>query len=236
MQIKFVERRGAQLLTRFNLVRLVNATYKKICILMGAGFCAHFILYKEDSFIITNNERPNPRNSRNGDDLVNGDIKFPQVRVIGPNGDQLGVMPRLRALQLAETYSLDLVCVAKEANPPVCKILNYGKYRFEAQKRAHDIKKAQKAKEISIKEIQLSPVIGIHDFETRVNQSTNILKNGDKVKVTLRFRGRQLSHTEVGLEVMNRFIQACQEFSNVEKEPKLEGKILYCVLASKIKK
>jgi translation initiation factor IF-3 len=145
-------------------------------------------------------------------------------------------MPRLRAIQLAETYSLDLVCVAKEANPPVCKILNYGKYRFEQQKKAHDMKKAQKAKTISIKEIQLSPVIGIHDFETRVNQATKILNAGDKIKVTLRFRGRQLTHTEVGLEVMNRFIDSLKELSTVEKEPKLEGKILYCVLASKIKK
>ena len=202
---------------------------------MGAGFCAHFILYKEDSII--NNERPNNlRRNNNGDDLVNGDIRFPQVRVIGPNGDQLGIMPRARALQVAETYSLDLVCVAKEANPPVCKILNYGKYRFEMQKKLHDIKKAQKAKEISIKEIQLSPQIGIHDFDTRVRHAEKFLQAGDKVKITMRFRGRQLSHTDVGLEVVNRFVQAVEEFANVEKQPKLEGKILYCVLASKIKK
>ena len=202
---------------------------------MGAGFCAHFILYKEDSII--NNERPNNlRRNNNGDDLVNGDIRFPQVRVIGPNGDQLGIMPRAKALQVAETYSLDLVCVAKEANPPVCKILNYGKYRFEMQKKLHDMKKAQKAKEVSVKEIQLSPVIGIHDFDTRVRHAQKFLQSGDKVKVTMRFRGRQLSHTEVGLEVVNRFIQAVEEFANVEKQPKLEGKILYCVLASKIKK
>ena len=202
---------------------------------MGAGFCAHFILYKEDSII--NNERPNNlRRNNNGDDLVNGDIRFPQVRVIGPNGDQLGIMPRARALQVAETYSLDLVCVAKEANPPVCKILNYGKYRFEMQKKLHDMKKAQKAKEISIKEIQLSPQIGIHDFDTRVRHAEKFLQAGDKVKITMRFRGRQLSHTDVGLEVVNRFVQAVEEFANVEKQPKLEGKILYCVLASKIKK
>ena len=140
-----------------------------LCILMGAGVCAHFILYKEDAII--NNERPNLRRNNNGDDLVYGDIRFPQVRVIGPNGEQLGVMPRARALQVAETYSLDLVCVAKEANPPVCKILNYGKYRFEMQKKLHDMKKAQKAKEISIKEIQLSPQIGNHDFDTRVRHA-----------------------------------------------------------------
>lgn len=191
-----------------------------------------FILYKEEPSII--NERPNK--NRDNDELVNDAIRFPQVRVIGPNGDQLGVMPRLRALQVAETYSLDLVCVAKEANPPVCKILNYGKYRFEQQKKAHEQKKAQKMKEISVKEIQLSPVIGGHDFDTRVNQAKKFLSAGDKVKVTMRFRGRQLSHTEVGLEVVNRFVESVKELSNVEKEPKLDGKILYCVLASKIKK
>ena len=104
------------------------------------------------------------------------------------------------------------------------------------QKKLHDMKKAQKAKEISVKEIQLSPVIGIHDFDTRVKHAQKFLQAGDKVKVTMRFRGRQLSHTDVGLEVVNRFVQAVEEFANVEKQPKLEGKILYCVLASKIKK
>ena len=126
------------------------------------------------------------------DDLVNYDIRFPQVRVVGSNGEQLGIMPRFKAMQLAESQNLDLLCVAKEANPPVCKILDYGKYRFAQQKKAHDMRIAQKAKEIETKEIQLSPVIGIHDFETRVKQATKFLNNGDKVKVTLRFRGRQL--------------------------------------------
>ncbi len=145
-------------------------------------------------------------------------------------------MPRFKAMQLAESQNLDLLCVAKEANPPVCKILDYGKYRFAQQKKAHDMRIAQKAKEIETKEIQLSPVIGIHDFETRVKQATKFLNNGDKVKVTLRFRGRQLSHTEVGEEVMNRFIENVAELCTVEKKPNLDGKILYCVLASKIKK
>ena len=145
-------------------------------------------------------------------------------------------MQRFKEMQLAESQNLDLLCVAKEANPPVCKILDYGKYRFAQQKKAHDMRIAQKAKEIETKEIQLSPVIGIHDFETRVKQATKFLNNGDKVKVTLRFRGRQLSHTEVGEEVMNRFIENVAELCTVEKKPNLDGKILYCVLASKIKK
>ena len=145
-------------------------------------------------------------------------------------------MPSFKARQLAEQEGLDLLCVAKDANPPVCKILDYGKYRFAQQKKAHDMRIAQKAKEIDIKDIQLSPVIGIHDFETRVKQANKFLNSGDKVKVTLRFRGRQLTHVEVGEEVINRFIEACSELSSVEKKPQLDGKILYCVLASKIKK
>ena len=168
--------------------------------------------------------------------MVNESIRSPQVRVIGPDGTSLGVMPRLRALQVAETYNLDLVCVSKDANPPVCKILNYGKYRFELQKKQKEMKKNQKAKEIEIKEIQLTPVIGQHDLDTKIKIATKFLVAGDKVKVALRFRGRQLSHVEVGEEVMNRFIEGCQENCIVEKPAKLDGKLLTSILASKHKK
>ena len=168
--------------------------------------------------------------------MVNESIRFPQVRVIDPNGGSLGVMPRLRALQVAETYNLDLVCVSKDANPPVCKILNYGKYRFENQKKQKEMKKNQKAKEIDIKEVQLSPVIGQHDIDTKIKPANKFLLAGDKVKVTLRFKGRQLSHVEVGEEVMNRFIQGCIDNAVIEKEPKLDGKLLTSILASKHKK
>lgn len=195
------------------------------------------ILFLRGGFIIINfNEpRPFPKKKEN-EDLVNESIRFPQVRVIGPEGDSLGVMPRLRALQVAETYNLDLVCVSKDANPPVCKILNYGKYRFDLQKKQKEMKKNQKAKEIEIKEIQLTPVIGQHDLDTKVKIANKFLLSGDKVKVALRFKGRQLSHIEVGEEVMNRFIQGCSENSIVEKEPKLDGKLLTSILASKHKK
>lgn len=195
------------------------------------------ILFLRGGFIIINfNEpRPFPKKKEN-EDLVNESIRFPQVRVIGPEGDSLGVMPRLRALQVAETYNLDLVCVSKDANPPVCKILNYGKYRFDLQKKQKEMKKNQKAKEIEIKEIQLTPVIGQHDLDTKVKIANKFLLSGDKVKVALRFKGRQLSHIEVGEEVMNRFIQGCSENSTVEKEPKLDGKLLTSILASKHKK
>ena len=185
--------------------------------------------------IYFNEPRPYPKKNEN-EDLVNESIRFPQVRVIDPNGGSLGVMPRLRALQVAETYNRDLVCVSKDANPPVCKILNYGKYRFENQKKQKEMKKNQKAKEIDIKEIQLSPVIGQHDIDTKIKTANKFLLAGDKVKVTLRFKGRQLSHVEVGEEVMNRFIQGCIDNAVIEKEPKLDGKLLTSILASKHKK
>ncbi|MCI6155512.1 MAG: translation initiation factor IF-3 [Erysipelotrichaceae bacterium] len=163
-------------------------------------------------------------------------MRFAQVLVIGPDGKSLGVMSPLRGRQVAETYNLDLVCLNPDAKTPVCKILNYGKYRFESQKKAKEMKRNQRAKEISIHEIQLTPVIGQHDLDTKIKQSLKFLNAGDKIKVTLRFRGRQLSHVEVGEEVIKRFIEGVSEVANVEKEAKLDGKILTCILASKIKK
>ncbi len=168
--------------------------------------------------------------------MINERIPFQTVRVIGPDGEQLGVMPRLKAIQVAQTYSLDLVCITKEANPPVCKILNYGKYKFDKQKKEKEMKKNQRAKEIEVKEVQLTPVIGQHDLETKAKLANKYLLSGDKIRVVLRFRGRQLSHTEVGDEVMNRFIEACAENCIVEKKPNLDGKLLTAVLASKFKK
>ena len=156
-----------------------------------------FYFFKEEFIIIDNNKKVN----RNGEDLVNYDIRFPNVLVIGPDGESLGVMPRLRALQLAETYNLDLLCVAREAKVPVCKILDYGKYRFQAQKKAKEAKKNQKV--IEIKEVQLSPTIGMHDLETKLKHALRFLEDGNKVKITMRFKGRQLSHVEVGENVIN---------------------------------
>jgi translation initiation factor IF-3 len=143
-------------------------------------------------------------------------------------------MSRFDAFKKAEEYDLDILCVAPNANPPVCKILNYGKYRFEAQKKAKEAKKNQKV--IEIKEIQLSPQIGEHDVQTRVKAAIRFLNDGNKIKLGVRYRGRQLSHVEVGEEVLNKFIESVSEYAVVEKAPALEGKWLTCVLASKVKK
>lgn len=143
-------------------------------------------------------------------------------------------MNRYQALQKAGEFDLDLLCVAPQAKPPVCKIINYGKYRFEQQKKQREAKKNQNI--VITKEIQLTPVIGQHDLETKVRAAIKFFKDGNKVKVVLRFRGRQLSHVEVGEDVMNRFIALVEEYGIVEKKPVLDGKLLTAVLASKVKK
>ena len=182
-----------------------------------------------------NSKNPNrPKNDKFSGDLVNEKIHFKEVLVIGPDGESLGKMSRFNALNKAEEYELDLLCVAPNANPPVCKIINYGKYRFESQKKAKEAKKNQKI--IEIKEIQLTPTIGEHDIQTKVKAAIRFLNDGNKIKVGVRFRGRQLSHVEVGEEVLNKFIDYVKEYSVIEKAPSLDGKWLTCVLASKIKK
>lgn len=174
------------------------------------------------------------KKDRYNGDIVNEKIRFPEVLVIGPNGESLGKMKRFEAIKKAEEFELDLLCVAPQANPPVCKIVNYGKYRFEAQKKAKEAKKNQKI--IEIKEIQLTPQIGQHDIETKVKAAIKFFEDGNKVKVGVRFKGRQMSHPEVGEDALNRFLDCIKDYCNIEKKPVLDGKWLTCVLSSKTKK
>jgi len=133
----------------------------------------------------------------------------------------------------ANEYEMDLLCVAPQAEPPVCKIVNYSKYRFEQQKRAKEAKKNQHTTEL--KEVQLTPRIGQHDMEVKAKNAVKFLEAGNKVKVALRFKGRELSHVEVGQETMDKFIALVIEKGQVEKEPKLEGKLLTCIISPKKK-
>ena len=142
-------------------------------------------------------------------------------------------MSKFDALNKAYEEDLDLLCVAPNANPPVCKILDYGKYRFEAQKKAKEAKKNQQVTEV--KPIRLSPVIDKHDFDTKANQSRKWLESGLKVKIDMRFRGRMMTRQEVGLKIMDDFINALSDISSVDKTPKLEGNIMSCVLTPKKK-
>lgn len=160
---------------------------------------------------------------------INEEIRDKEVRVIGSDGAQLGIMSSSKALGLAEQAGVDLVKIAPQAQPPVCKIMDYGKYRFEQSKREKEARKNQKV--VDIKEVRLSLNIDTHDFNTKLNQSQKFIKSGDKVKVSIRFRGREMGHPELGIEVMKRFADACQEFAVVEKPAKLEGRNMLMFLA-----
>lgn len=162
---------------------------------------------------------------------INEAIRDKQVRVIGPTGKQLGLMPASQALQRAYEMNLDLVKIAPQAKPPVCKIIDYGKFRFEQAKREKEAKKNQHI--VEIKEIRLSLNIDIHDFNTKVGHALRFLKEGDKVKVSIRFRGREMGHQEQGYDTMKRFAATLSEVANVEKQPKLEGRNMLMFLVSK---
>ena len=170
---------------------------------------------------------------RAAEDLVNENIRFNEILVIGPDGDQLGVMSRDEALNTAYDMDLDLLCVAPNARPAVCKILDYGRYRFESQKKAKEAKRNQHTTEV--KPLRLSPVIDTHDFETKLKQATKWLQNGMKVKIDMRFRGRLITRQEVGMKIMDKFITSLGDLCHIEKKPTLEGNTVSCVLAPKKK-
>ena len=163
--------------------------------------------------------------------LINEEIREKEVRVVGADGEQLGIMATADALAKAIEADLDLVLIAPTANPPVCKIMDFGKYRFEQSKREKENRKNQRV--IEIKEIRLSLNIDTHDFETKVNHAHKFLKAGNKVKVSIRFRGREMAHPQIGEVSMKRFAEACEEFATVEKPAKLEGRQMLMFLAPK---
>ena len=164
---------------------------------------------------------------------INEEIRDKEVRVIGANGEQLGVMSPDKALALAEQANLDLIKIAPNAQPPVCRILDYGKYRFEQRKKEKENRKNQKV--VEIKEVRLSLNIDTNDFNTKVNQANKFIKNGDKVKASIRFRGREMAHTKRGMDVMTRFGEAI-EGGVIEKAAKLEGRSMQMVIAPAPKK
>ena len=165
---------------------------------------------------------------------INENIKFKEVRTISADGSQLGIIPVAKALEAAYAADLDLVCISPNAEPPVCKIMDYGKYRFEQAKREKEAKKNQKVMEV--KEIRLGLSIDVHDFETKGKHAIRFLQEGNKVKVSIRFRGRELGHPEIGLEIMNRFAEHCQDYASLEKPAKMEGRNMLMFLAPKSSK
>ena len=162
---------------------------------------------------------------------INGQIREKEVQLIGANGEKLGVMSTRDALEKAEEESLDLVLVSPNAKPAVCKIMNYGKYKFEQAKKEKEAKKKQKV--LEVKELRVTPNIEEHDFEFKSKNARKFLEDGNKVKITVRFRGRELNNTKMGEEVLNQFIKNLEDISIVEKKPKLEGKNMFIILAKK---
>lgn len=162
---------------------------------------------------------------------TNEEINFKEVRVINSDGSQLGVLPIEKAIEAAYAQDLDLVNISPNAQPPVCKIMDYGKYRFEQAKREKEQRKNQKV--VEVKEIRLGLSIDVHDFETKGKHAKRFLEDGNKVKVSIRFRGRELGHPEIGLETMNRFADFCKDFCIVEKAAKMEGRNMLMFLAPK---
>ena len=165
---------------------------------------------------------------------INEDIRDKEIRLIGADGAQLGIMSPEAAMDIAAEQDLDLVKISPTSNPPVCKIMDYGKYRFEQSKREKETKKNQKI--IEIKEIRMSPGIGTNDFNTKLKNGQKFLSDGDRLKVTVRFRGREMTHTEIGEQLLSRFAEACADVATVSKPPKLEGRHMTMFLSSKISK
>ena len=171
-------------------------------------------------------------NNKNGL-LINDQIKAREVLVIGPNGEQVGVKTLQDALTLATYASLDLVLISPNANPPVCKVMDYNKYRYEKQKKEKEALKKQKANMSELKEFRLSPVIDVGDFETKLRNATKYLEKGDRIKLSIRFKGRQMAHTELGREVLERFASRVTDYADIEQKPKLDGKTMTMLLVPK---
>ena len=169
----------------------------------------------------------------NQDYLINEEITAPEVRLIGDNGEQLGIMSTADALRIAEEKDLDLVLIAAAGKPPVCKIMDYGKYRFEQSKREKEAKKKQRV--IEIKEIRMSPSIGDNDFNTKLRAGQKFLEEGNRLKVTVRFRGREMAHTNIGERLLKDYAQKCADLASMDKNPKLEGRNMSMFLSPKAK-
>lgn len=172
----------------------------------------------------------------NKSQLINEQIRAKEVLVIGPNGEQVGIKSIEDARTLAKYANLDLVLMNPNGNPPVCKVMDYNKYRYEKQKKEKEALKKQKANSSELKEFRLSPVIDVGDFDTKLKQVTKYLEKGDKIKLSIRFKGRQMAHTELGREVLDKFAARLENISTIEQNAKLDGRTMVMLLAPKKEK
>ena len=189
-------------------------------LLCGCSFASVFLFSEGGASVISNVVHQ-----------LNEEIRDKEIRLIGETGEQLGIMSSADALHIADERGLDLVKISPQATPPVCKLMNYGKYRFEQSKREKEARKNQHI--VETKEIRLSLNIDTHDFETKLNHAKKFIAGGNKVKVSIRFRGREMGHPEIGLSNMKRFAEAMEETATVEKPAKMEGRNMLMFLAPK---
>ena len=164
---------------------------------------------------------------------LNEEIRDSEVRLIGSSGEQLGIMSAAQAQAIADERGLDLVKISPQANPPVCKLMDYGKFRFEQSKREKEARRNQHI--VELKEVRMSPGIDVGDFNTKLKNIQKFLTEGNRVKVSVRFRGREMAHTEIGRDLLLRFAEQTRELANLEKDPKLEGRSMSIFLAPKAK-
>ena len=165
---------------------------------------------------------------------INEEIRDKEVRLVSAEGEQLGIMSSDEALAKAEEAGMDLVKISPNADPPVCKLMDYGKFKFEQTKREKEAKKNQRV--VEIKEVRMSPSIDVNDFNVKLRNAQKFLADGDRVKVTVRFRGREMAHTEIGRDLLLKFAEQCAEVASMDKEPKLDGRHMSIFLASKTAK
>ena len=195
---------------------------------MGQGVLCRGERWLRTIFLLKQTKRRCILISAAKDMQINEDIRLKAVRVVGVDGEQLGIMTSDAALRMAYDKGLDLVLMAPQAEPPVCRIMDYGKFRFEKEKREKEAKKKQQV--VELKEIQLSCRIDTHDFETKARHALRFLGDGNKVRVVMRFKGREMSHMAIGQEIMDKFVAACAEKGTVDKKPVLDGRILSMVI------
>lgn len=181
------------------------------------------LIFITEVFDIANN-RENP---------INEKIRCREMMVIGPNGEQLGIKTKQDALTLASYAGFDLVLMSESANPPVCKIMDYNKFKYEKNKKTKEAQKKQRIANVDTKEFRLSVTIDKHDFDTRVKNARKALEKGNKAKISIRFKGRQIAHPELAKDVLMRFMEAISDISDVEVQPKLEGRTMFMQLTPK---
>ena len=162
---------------------------------------------------------------------LNEDIHDKEIRLIGSDGEQMGIVSSEEALKIADAQGLDLVKISPQANPPVCKLMNYGKFRFEQSKREKEARKNQRV--VEVKEIRMSPGIDIGDFNTKLKNAQKFIADGNRVKVSVRFRGREMAHTDIGKSLLDKFAEQCAETATLDKGAKLEGRMMSIFLSPK---